>query len=102
MRGPTILRAGDLSLTLAPDLGGSVLAFTRLGKDLLRPTPPGAADVLEAACFPLVPYANRIAEGRFTFGGRSASLAPNMAGQAHPLAHRRGRSSTGCPRWVRA
>jgi aldose 1-epimerase len=41
--------------------------------------------VLEAACFPLVPYANRIADGRFTFGGRTAALSRNMAGQAHPL-----------------
>jgi len=72
-------------LALAPDLGGSVLSFTCAGRDVLRPTPDGATDVLQTACFPLVPYANRIAEGRFGFGGRMATLARNMAGQAHPL-----------------
>jgi aldose 1-epimerase len=79
------LRHGDLGLTLAPALGGSVLAFRQGEVDLLRPTPPGAADVLEAASFPLVPFANRIAGGRFGFGGRAAVLPPNMDGQAHPL-----------------
>lgn len=79
------LRYGDLWLALAPELGGSVLSF-RLGDlDLLRPTPAGAADVLETACFPLVPFANRIAEGRFTWGGRTAAIPANMTGQAHPL-----------------
>jgi len=72
-------------LALAPDLGGSVLSFTCAGRDVLRPTPDGATDILQTACFPLVPYANRIAEGRFGFGGRMATLARNMAGQAHPL-----------------
>ncbi|HEY0648430.1 aldose 1-epimerase [Phenylobacterium sp.] len=82
---PLELRHGDLRLALAPALGGSVLSF-RLGDlDLLRPTPAGASDVLETACFPLVPYANRIADGRFTWGGRTAALAANMTGQAHPL-----------------
>lgn len=82
---PLELRHGDLRLALAPALGGAVLSF-RLGDlDLLRPTPAGTADVLETACFPLVPYANRIARGRFDWGGRPAALAPNMAGQAHPL-----------------
>lgn len=82
---PLELRHGDLRLALAPALGGSVLSF-RLGDlDLLRPAPAGAADVLETACFPLVPYANRIADGRFAWGGRAATLPGNMAGQAHPL-----------------
>lgn len=82
---PLILRQGGLRLVLAPALGGAVLSFSRSGQDLLRPTPAGADDVLQSACFPLVPYANRIAHGRFTFGGRTAQLPPNMAGQAHPL-----------------
>lgn len=79
------LQAGGLRLTFDPELGGAILSLTRDGEDLLRPTPEGAADVLETACFPLVPYANRIAHGRFTFGGRTAALSRNMAGQEHPL-----------------
>jgi len=79
------LRAGDLRLTFDPELGGAITSLTHDGEDLLRPTPEGAADVLETACFPLVPYANRIADGRFSFGGRTAALSRNMSGQAHPL-----------------
>lgn len=79
------LRHGDLELALAPDLGGAVLSFRKAGADLLRPAPTGATDVLQTACFPLVPFANRIGGGRFDWGGRSAVLPGNMAGQAHPL-----------------
>jgi len=85
IREPVMLREGELQVALAPDLGGAVLSFTCAGQDVLRPTPGGVTDVLQTACFPLVPYANRIAEGRFRFGGRTATLARNMAGQAHPL-----------------
>jgi aldose 1-epimerase len=79
------LAHGDLRLALDPALGGAILSFRKGDVDLLRPTPAGASDVLETACFPLVPYANRIAYGRFTWGGRTATLPGNMAGQAHPL-----------------
>lgn len=79
------LQAGGLRLTFDPALGGAITSLTHDDADLLRPTPEGATDVLETACFPLVPYANRIAHGRFTFGGRTAALSRNMAGQAHPL-----------------
>jgi aldose 1-epimerase len=79
------LQAGGLRLTFEPALGGAITSLTHDGDDLLRPTREGATDVLETACFPMVPYANRIAGGRFTFGARTAALSRNMAGQAHPL-----------------
>lgn len=41
--------------------------------------------VLDAPCFPLVPYVNRIRGGRFTFRGREIRLRPNMAGDPSPL-----------------
>ena len=41
--------------------------------------------MLDAASFPLVPYVNRIRDGRFTFRGREVRLAPNMAGDPSPL-----------------
>lgn len=69
-----VLSAGDWRARLAPGFGGAVLDLTWRGRPVLRPTPPGAADILETACFPLVPYANRIADGRFSFGGREVSL----------------------------
>jgi aldose 1-epimerase len=67
------LRHGDWSVTIALQ-GGAVAALTKAGRDVLRPTPKGAADPLDFACFPLVPYANRIAHGRFIFDGRDVRL----------------------------
>lgn len=68
------LEAGDWRATVAPELGGSVLSLDWQGQPVFRPTPDGATDILETACFPLVPYANRIADGRFVFDGRSVQL----------------------------
>lgn len=69
----TLERAG-WTLTLRPDLGGSIARLIVDGRDVLRPTADGETDILQVACFPLVPYANRIAEGRFTFEGRDVAL----------------------------
>ena len=79
------LEAGPMRLELAPELGGSITALACDGVPLLRPTPAAADDALQTACFPLVPFANRIAEGRVAFGARRATLRPNLAGHPHPL-----------------
>lgn len=72
---------GDLRLSLAPRLGGSIVVFrseTRDGAmDWMRPTDPAAlrdGDVLGTACFPLVPYSNRIRDGAFRSGGHAVRL----------------------------
>lgn len=68
------LRAGAWSATVSPALGGAILDLEQAGRPILRPTPPDAAAILQTACFPLVPYANRIANGRFRFGGEEITL----------------------------
>jgi len=73
-RTEIVLRAADLSLTLAPGIGGAIMAFRQGGFALLRETPPETADVRLLSCYPLVPFSNRIAAGRFSFTGRSYSL----------------------------
>lgn len=70
------LAAGDWRATLAPEQGGAVLSLDWRGQPVFRPTQDGATDILETACFPLVPYANRIAVGRFVFDGRTVRLTP--------------------------
>ncbi len=79
------LAAGDWQAVLKPDVGGALAALRRKGVAVLRETPSGAVHPLETACFPLVPYANRIAKGRFAFGTRDIAIAPNFAPQPHPL-----------------
>lgn len=80
------LQSGELTLDLAPWLGGSVTAFRCGGIDLFRPTPSAAIEerqVRRTGAFALVPYSNRIAHGRFAFGGETFQLAPFPAGQPH-------------------
>jgi aldose 1-epimerase len=52
---------------------------------IMRPAPDDLASPLDAASFPLLPFCNRIRDGRFTFRGRRISLAPNMPGDPSPL-----------------
>jgi aldose 1-epimerase len=83
------LRAGELSLTLAPEIGGSIARYDLLragqATPLMRPAPEGFTEAVQGACFPLVPYSNRIRDGVFTFGDREVRLRPNMPPQPHPL-----------------
>ncbi len=80
-----ILAAGDWRLSLDPHRGGMVRALSRRGKDILRPMPKGADALFDSACFPLAPYANRIADGRFVWEGTAHAIAPNAPDQKHPL-----------------
>ncbi|RZJ47070.1 MAG: aldose 1-epimerase [Brevundimonas sp.] len=70
---------------LRPEIGGAVASLTRDGVDILRRMPDGSTDVLEAACFPLTPYANRIADGVFVFEGREIALPVQPAFAPHAL-----------------
>lgn len=80
-----LLRRGDWVLALRPDLGGAVSRLRHRGRDILRPTPDDAGDVLDTACFPLVPYANRIAHGTFDFDGERIRLPLNFGDHPHSL-----------------
>jgi len=83
------LRAGRLALDLAPNCGGSIARFVVEGKgDLLRPTPAEAlasGKGNNSSCYPLVPYSNRIAEGRLIVDGETIKLASNWPDQRHPM-----------------
>lgn len=76
------LCAGDLAITLSPQTGGSLRSFTWRGEPIMR-TEIGPG-VLDAACFPLVPFSNRIAHGRFEWQGRQVQLSANFPGQDSP------------------
>lgn len=62
-----------------PALGGAVARYaSRLGDawiDWLRPAPKAANDPEAAACFPLVPFSNRVRDGRFRFAGKQVVLS---------------------------
>jgi aldose 1-epimerase len=88
--GVISLRAGRAEVGVAPAAGGSI-AYYRWNDgervhDWLRPT--GREDRLSGtadrfACFPLVPFSNRIRDGRFAFGRRAIRLPLNQWPQPH-------------------
>jgi aldose 1-epimerase len=79
------LSAHGFDLGLLPELGGSVAWLNWTGPDgraipLLRPSDAEAIasnNPSRLACFPLVPFANRIAGSRFAFAGREHRLPAN-------------------------
>ncbi|MCO5066327.1 MAG: aldose 1-epimerase [Rhizobiaceae bacterium] len=76
-----IIRDKLAVLTLLPSIGGAIAGYSWNwnGKtiDWLRPSDPSALESGEAgalSCFPLVPYSNRIRQGRFMFDGEQVQL----------------------------
>ena len=84
-----IMRADGLEAGLKPHVGGAFTHFTDLSApervDLFRHGKADFHDPLDSAGFPLVPFCNRVRDGRFSFRGRQVHLPPNMPPQRHPL-----------------
>jgi aldose 1-epimerase len=81
------IQHGEQRAGIDPSVGGS-LAYWRhdgFGHDLVRPAAPGATDPLQFGCFPLVPYSNRIRDGRFQFAGKDIQLPLNFGDHPHSI-----------------
>jgi aldose 1-epimerase len=80
------LHAGALRLALRPDLGGCIAGLWHHGVPVLRSIEPDQLVLVrKAASYPLLPYSNRIAQGRFNWQGRPHQLALNFDDSPHPL-----------------
>ncbi|MDQ6679581.1 MAG: aldose 1-epimerase [Pseudomonadota bacterium] len=88
------VRAGSLVAEIVPAIGGSLAAFYRAGtgdaprRDWLRAADRDALasrSPLQMACFPLLPWCNRIRDGRFDWNGRRIQLSPNQHGSPHTI-----------------
>lgn len=78
------LSAHDSVLTLAPETGGSVVAWRWRGEDVLRAGPAGGGP-LELAGFAMAPFCGRITEGRFRFEGEEVRLPANFPPEPHAI-----------------
>jgi len=85
------LQAGQLQISIAPEIGGSIASFTKHTHqgiiDIFRPLKSldyNRKQVLEMGCFPLVPYSNRIRDGEF-FADNQKVKIPNSS---NPDPHR--------------
>lgn len=88
------LVAGELRVVLAPAAGGSIASFAQgwRGRELhwLRPASPEGLvtrNPLAMASFPLLPFCNRIRDGKAHFEGRDIRFPPNHPAEPspHPL-----------------
>lgn len=82
------LRNASLLAEVVPAIGGGLSRLEWHGKPLLRGLPPGAAQRPlpgQLACFPLLPWSNRMAPGGFEFEWRRYVPAPNRAGEPCPI-----------------
>ena len=84
------LRSGRSTVEVLPAAGGSLTSYSTLinGRphDWLRPAEAAARNSGNAegmACFPLVPYSNRVRHGRFTFGQRQVQLPVDVVVDPH-------------------
>lgn len=79
------IAAGQWRAGVRPGVGGALAWLTHQDRDVLRAMPPDSLNPVDAACFPMVPYAGRIRRGRFVFGGHAVKLSPNFPPERHPL-----------------
>jgi aldose 1-epimerase len=82
------LSAGSARVVIAPAIGGSIVAFQCDGEAILRPTPEKAVAegaVRDFACFPLIPFSNRIADATLHWAGREYGLTRYRDAEPHAL-----------------
>lgn len=86
------LRAGELVVELAPLVGGSIAAFYSEAEGAryhwLRPATKQSLQEREPegmASFPLVPFCNRIRNGRARFEERTIAMGPNRGSSPHTI-----------------
>jgi aldose 1-epimerase len=86
-----ILSTANSQLELAPALGSALLRWRvnvdGRSYDILRPTDPGdlaAGHIERCASWPLVPWSNRIAQGRFNWDGQQYQL-PTSSADPHAI-----------------
>ncbi|WP_114521733.1 aldose 1-epimerase [Altererythrobacter sp. ZODW24] len=80
-----LISADDWTATVKPEVGGALASLKWRETDILRPMPEDSGDPLQAACFPLIPYCNRIRFGKFAWQKREVVLPPNLADDLHSL-----------------
>ena len=82
------LHAGESSLVLAPEIGGAIVGWTFGTVPLLRRPHPNAivqGSIHGLACFPLIPFSNRIAWGKFRWDGSDHIMARNLGDHPHTI-----------------
>lgn len=80
-----VLHQGAWHARVLPEAGGLIAALDCGDVPVLRPMPVGSTNPLDAACFPMVPWCNRIASGQFRWGERMVRLTRNFHPEPHAI-----------------
>jgi len=80
------LHAGALRLALRPDLGGCIAGLWHRDQAVLRSVEPAALTASRpSACYPLVPYSNRLGYRKFRWKGHDYTTLPNFGDNPHSV-----------------
>jgi aldose 1-epimerase len=81
--GPLLrIGEGDLQVDIAPQAGGRIAQIRYQGVEQLVGPDDGFPAAIAWGCYPMLPWAGRIRDGRFAFGGRQWQLPANLRGHA--------------------
>ena len=86
------LRSRNALLEIVPEIGGSITRYCLKTKEqvleLMRPSTQvglAAEDPTKMSCFPLIPFSNRIRNGRFSFQGKQIKMFTNFPPEVHTI-----------------
>ncbi len=79
------LESSDARLEIDPQVGGAIRRYMFRDCEILRHASADTRNVLDMACFPLVPFVNRIAYGSFRWEDRTIQLRRNFGDHPHVL-----------------
>lgn len=82
------ISSGAARLVLAPELGGAVASYEIGGRPVFHPVADPALTAQRGnplAAYPLIPFSNRVAWGRFAFEGQTYQLARNFGDHPHTI-----------------
>lgn len=81
--GPQLhVECGALAVSVAPDAGGRIAQIVQAGVPQLIGPDDGHPGTIAWGCYPMVPWAGRVRNGRFRFDGREHQLATNLGAHA--------------------
>ena len=86
------LRSGNALLAIIPEVGGCITRYCLKTEEqvleLMRPSTQvglAAEDLTKMSCFPLIPFSNRIRNGRFSFQGKQIKMLTNFPPEVHTI-----------------
>lgn len=80
------IKSSQIRLHLRPDLGACIEGMWLGELPVLRSSAAGSlTNVRLSACYPLIPFSNRVAHAQLVWNGTSHPLVKNIAGEEHSI-----------------